>query len=331
MLRVFPMAALALVAACAPLESERGHFGVDGVASSDGTTVFLYSYQDVPAPGGGSVRLATTTVGSGVLICPNVVLTVAHVALDGNFAVSRQPQPIERWVDTVATDRATGQSWTTRYPVVIAEDARVVGAPQVREVHVRYRVGGSENRIDDGLAMVVLDRSFPPDLPYPRLSGRVWEPGQIAALHGYGLAKTLEDAGTRRTAQLRLLSYLGLDLKHDGQLMLFDSPLLAREGDSGGPLFGPQPDRELSGILQGASAVEASAIPVAYLVDWVQQQRDALCVTRADAAPAVPELAAPLDEASGDLLMAGDTLPPVNDATDLCICDPDCATACAAP
>ncbi len=148
-----PVLGLAVVSACGLDPSEAGRSRLrDAVASDLATSVALMQIVEVPQTNGTPLRVSRA-LGSGVLLCPNAVLTVQHVTSFGPMTITNREVALSSLPGT-ATDGDTGERRSVTLRLPTAEAARQVGEPVKRPLVLAQdaRLG----TVPDGLAELIL-------------------------------------------------------------------------------------------------------------------------------------------------------------------------------
>lgn len=303
----------------------------DGAPSDNPTVVALMNIYEVQQTSGTPLRVSRA-LGTGVLLCPNVVLTVQHVADFGVMSVTNREVALST-LSGMTTDRATGERKPVTIRLPIAEDAKQVGEPVRRTLAIVNDSRFGELR--DGLALLHVEPPFPADLPYPTISTVTdWAAGEIGEVHGYGPSLVDEsDTGRRRKSDLPFLGSLTRGPNPATTLLTFDDPHSV-EGDSGGPILGP---RERAGVLSLAG-LDVGVFPgrpvsasfdLAANAEWIRTERDRLCAPAAppSTGPAVVGWVDDPEPVAEAIELSGDFHAEVGPDDIVCLCDDfDCAS-----
>ena len=331
-------ALLSFASACGPDLGEAGRAGLrDALPSDLPTSVAVMSVIDVPQNSGTPLRVSAA-LGSGVLLCPNAVLTVQHVASFGSISVTNREVALAS-LPGMATDRATGERRPVTLHLPAAEDARQVGGAVTRTLVLAQdaRFG----TVADGLALLRVEPAFPADLPYPAVSTVTdWAAGEVGQVHGYGPSLTDDsDTGHRRKADLSFLGAMVRGPQAMTRLLTFQDPHSV-EGDSGGPIFGPvgrAGPRSLAGLDVGLfpGRPVSVAFDLAANAEWIRTERDRICPPRAACAAPDEEPAAMLARADdggalpeAEIALSGDLAAELGPDDVVCVCEDDECTAC---
>jgi hypothetical protein len=341
-----------LLLGCVSPAGEAGSGGILGeaVPSTEPSVVALYHVTSRPVARGGSLEVIDA-LGTGVLVCPSVVLTVMHNLGKGPLYVSN--------LSTIEEPRlvVAGQPPAPKrvYVPTVDPGARQLGYPIVLPIYemLEHRPDGTEKLTTDGLAMFRIDLPFAPGLPYPVLTrAPQLRRGTPMAIHGYGLNALSPElgAGTRRMGvtsvdglrafPINFRSGVFRALGGARGLLQASGSALVTLGDSGGPWFETTSNGrpELTAIttfraLRDATSTEGGqsfGVALALHRPWFTGVRDALCAMRpVEQAALEPWIEPAPDQPPAGEITAADYEDPGPDEVIDCVCEYDDCSMCA--
>ncbi|QGJ70689.1 Hypothetical protein PBC10988_23870 [Planctomycetales bacterium 10988] len=211
------------------------------------------------------------SIGTGSLIAPNIVLTVAHV-VEG----ARTPHHIAFKLDRLPNEVFRGTAYRTHRGYYNLNHS-LPNHPNRRWVDV-------DSRTRSDVALIRLDRDVPGTRNFVPVSRTPPEPGTLATIVGYGRDETRTKLGERKSGVLKMFR------KHKGYLLFVSGNEKNQDtdgGDSGGPLFIQRNGQlEIAALVQGSSLIDEVGgfsadeygyyVPASEHLSWINTHKEEL-------------------------------------------------------